>query len=291
MKASASIQGACVLITGAASGIGRALALRCAELGARELVLWDLCATALATVEVELEELRDAQRVQGEHSMQDHQPLSVRTSALDVSNAERVEAAAKTLAGQAPPDILINCAGITTGDYFHELTAEDIQRTIGVNVTGSMLVTRAFLSRMIKRGTGHVVNIGSASSYIGVPRLSVYAASKWAVLGWSESLRIEMNELGVPITVTAILPSFINTGMFDGVKAPRLVPLLSTKDITEKILWSIEKKKTIVRAPIMVRAVPLLKVLLPQGLFDRVAGQLLGVYRAMDQFRGRQSTH
>lgn len=300
-----------MLITGAGSGIGRALALRCAELRARELLLWDRSEKAL-------EESRQA--ILGQETNQretaSHQPAplpKIRTFVVDVSEAGEIEEAARRIMSnqedvpatselqgsqgaqvaenattiQDVPDILINCAGITTGDYFHTLRPDAIEQTIRVNVTGSMLVARAFLPTMIQRRSGHIVNIASASSYIGVPRLSVYAASKWAVLGWSESLRVEMKELGVPITITAILPSFINTGMFDGVKAPKLVPLLETEDIVEKILWSIEKRKTIVQAPFMVRAVPFLKVMLPQTAFDWVAGRLLGVYRSMDEFRGR----
>jgi len=284
-----------VLITGAGSGIGRALALRCAELGARHLLLWDRSKVALESCR---EDILEQSRNQVQPALASHQPEvlpMIRTFVLDVSDAgEITEAARRIVSPQedasgvvAVPDILINCAGITTGDYFHSLHPDAIKQTIAVNVTGSMLVARAFLPEMVKRRSGHIVNIASASSYIGVPRLSVYAASKWAVLGWSESLRVEMKELGVPITITAILPSFIKTGMFDGVKAPRLVPLLETEDIVEKILWSIEKRRTIVRAPVMVRAVPFLKVLLPQPMFDWVAGRMLGVYRSMDEFRGR----
>ena len=281
-----------MLITGAGSGIGRALALRCAELGARELLLWDRSKEAL-------EESRQAigrQAILGQETNQretaPHQPgplPKTHTFVVDVSETDEIEEAARRIMSNQGdvPDILINCAGITTGDFFHKLSTEQIEKTMSVNVIGSMLMARAFLPAMIQRRSGHIVNIASASSYIGVPRLSVYAASKWAVLGWSESLRVEMKELGVPVTITAILPSFIKTGMFDGVKAPKLVPLLETEDIVEKILWSIEKRKTIVRAPIMVRAVPLLKILLPQTAFDWVAGKMLGVYRSMDEFRGR----
>jgi len=152
-----------------------------------------------------------------------------------------------------------------------------------------MWVVHAFLNEMIKRGSGHIVNLASASGYIGNPRMSVYAASKWAVLGWSESLRIEMEKLKTGVKVTAVIPSYINTGMFDGVKAPFLVPILETDDLVNRMLKGIAKGKNEIRAPFMVRFVPFLKSVLPAKAFDKLAGNILGVYSSMDTFKGRNS--
>jgi len=117
--------------------------------------------------------------------------------------------------------------------------------------------------------------------------MSVYAASKWAVIGWSESLRLEMEKLETGVGVTAVIPSYIKTGMFDGVKAPILVPLLETDDIVDLMLKGIAARKRTIQAPFMVRLVPLIKAILPYKLFDWVAGNLLGVYKSMESFEGR----
>jgi all-trans-retinol dehydrogenase (NAD+) len=151
-----------------------------------------------------------------------------------------------------------------------------------------MKVVHAFLPAMVERGSGHVVNLASASGYIGNPRMSVYASSKWGVLGWSESLRIEMDALNTGVQVTAVCPSYIDTGMFDGVRAPKLVPLLKTDDVVNRMLKDISRNKTMINMPFMVRFVPFLKAVLPGRMFDRLAGNVLGVYRSMDTFEGRK---
>jgi short-subunit dehydrogenase len=156
-----------------------------------------------------------------------------------------------------------------------------------INTTGSMWVVHAFLEAMIERGSGHVVNLASASGYIGNPRMSVYAASKWAVIGWSESLRLEMEKLNTGISVTAVIPSYIKTGMFDGVKPPVLVPLLETDQIVDLMIQGVSRKKSKIEAPFMIRFVPFIKSVLPESAFDWVAGNLLGVYRSMESFTGR----
>jgi short-subunit dehydrogenase len=174
------------------------------------------------------------------------------------------------------------------GKNFHEHSYTQIEKTVQINTTGSMWVVRAFLNEMIERGSGHIVNLASASGYIGNPRMSVYAASKWAVLGWTESLQLEMKKLGAGVHVTAVIPSYIDTGMFDGVKAPLLVPILKTDDIVERMITGIAKNRRAIKAPFMVRFVPFLKSILPASAFDWLAGNVLGVYSSMDSFKGRK---
>lgn len=260
-----------ILITGGASGIGK----RFAELVSGEkvevLILWDRNPDSLEDIAKDLE-----------------LNCTVITRGVDVSDPESVERAADELTeNEVIPDIIINCAGIVTGKMFHEHTADEIKSTLDINTTGSMLVVRSFLKLMIQRGSGHVVNLASASGYIGNPRMSVYAASKWAVIGWTESLRLEMEKMDAGVDVTSVIPSYIKTGMFEGVKPPLLVPLLETDQMVLLMMKGIAKKKTRIQAPFMVRFVPLLKAILPERAFDWVAGNLLGVYRSMDSFTGR----
>lgn len=261
-----------ILITGAASGIGRRFAERVAEEADVSLVLWDRNPDMLAELKKELAEKAD-----------------VCIGGVDISDKLQVYYEAEHVMKEGLlPDVIINCAGVVSGKFFHEMLPEEIDSTIQINLIGSMKVVHAFLPAMVERGSGHLVNLASASGYIGNPRMSVYASSKWGVLGWSESLRIEMEALKTGIRVTAVCPSYIDTGMFDGVRAPRLVPLLKTDDVVNRMLKDISRNKTMINMPFMVRFVPFLKAVLPGRMFDRLAGNVLGVYRSMDTFEGRK---
>ncbi len=263
-----------VLITGGASGIGRLMGEQSLALGASNLIIWDINKEGLATA------VKDLKRTKAH---------DVNGYVVDVSDVNQIEQiATKTILDNGPIDILINNAGIVTGKkLFGEHTTEDIQRTFDINVLGVMHVTRVFLPDMIRLNKGHIVNIASASSLIGNPNMSVYASSKWAVLGWSESLRLEMDDYYPEIKVTTICPSYIDTGMFKGVKAPLLFPLLKPQEIVDKIIDAIQKDKEIVMAPDMVNFVPALRGILPPKIFDFFAGKL-GVYSSMDSFVGKK---
>lgn len=261
-----------ILITGAASGIGKCFAETVYQQFDSTLILWDRNPD-------HLNELK-------------HQLLStsdIHIADIDISDFDRIQFEADLLIKQRIiPDIIINCAGIVTGKYFHDHSPFEIDRTIQINTSGSMWVAHAFLNEMIRRGSGHIVNLGSASGYIGNPKMSVYAASKWAILGWSESLRIEMEQLNTGVTITTVIPSYINTGMFDGVKAPLFTPILETDQLVYRMLHGISKKKPEIKAPFIVHFVPFLKSILPRSLFDWLAGSVLGVYSSMNSFQGRK---
>ncbi len=271
MKIENYYQNKSILITGAASGIGKRFAEKISEQAETTLILWDRNPGDLKKIKSNL--LNRAE---------------VHISGVDISDSSHIQLEAERLIKQnLLPDIIINCAGIVVGKMFHEHAFSDIENTIVINSIGSMWVTNAFLDRMIGRGSGHIVNMASASGYIGNPRMSVYAASKWAVLGWTESLQIEMKKLNTGIRITAVIPSYINTGMFDGVRAPSLTPILETDEIVDRMIRGIAQGKRTIKAPFIVRFVPFLKSILPAFVFDWLAGNLLGVYRSMDTFKGR----
>jgi short-subunit dehydrogenase len=119
------------------------------------------------------------------------------------------------------------------------------------------------------------------------PTLSVYAASKWGMIGWSESLRLELEASSSGVKVTTVTPYLIDTGMFDGVKSP-IIPLLKPLRVAKDIVKSIEKNKIFSRMPWLVYTIPFFKGILPQRTFDYVVGKLFGVYKTMDTFKGRQ---
>lgn len=144
-----------VLVTGGASGLGRLLALRCAELGAA-VTIWDLDAAGAEAVAAEA-------KAGGAGAIRDF--------ACDVADREQVYARADEVRATAGPvDILVNNAGIVSGKPLLELTDERIELTFKVNALALFWTTKAFLPGMIERGSGHVVNVASAAGLIGSPR-------------------------------------------------------------------------------------------------------------------------
>lgn len=267
------IRGANVLITGGANGIGKLMGLKCLQEGAANLIIWDINEENL-------------HKTQKEFSSKGYK--NVFTFVVDVSNIDDIErTATEVLLEIGNIDILFNNAGIVAGKQsFWEYTARDIEKTIQINISGVMHVTRVFLKDMIKQRKGHIVNISSASALIPLPKGSVYASSKWAVLGWSESLRMELESEGKDLHVTTICPSYIDTGMFKGVRAPYLFPLLQPEDITTKIIKAVKNNDIILMQPDNVNIVPFLRGVFPTRVFDVVAGWL-GVYTSMNSFEGR----
>lgn len=264
-----------ILITGGAGGIGLQMARRIAQKGAETLTLWDISAEAL----------EEAHRELSSHQAE------INTSVVDIAEADQIYSGAESLIEKAGPvDILINNAGIIVGKAFENQNRDEIEQTIRINLLGAMHVCRALLPEMRKLRSGHIVNIASAAGLMPNPKMSVYAGSKWGMIGWSESLRVELDQQTADIAVTTVEPSYINTGMFEGVTPPLLTPLLEPEDIADRIIQAIEKDKTHLRAPFMVKFIPLLKGILPQKVFDLVAGRLFMVYQSMDTFKGRTST-
>ena len=139
----------------------------------------------------------------------------------DISDTASIDTAFQaTKIGCGDVDILINNAGIITNNKtFAQQTDADINRTFDINTKGAMFLTLRFLPGMQARECGHICNITSSAGMLALPKMSLYAASKWAAIGWSESLRIELAREKSPVKVTTIAPYFINTGMFDGIES------------------------------------------------------------------------
>lgn len=262
-----------VLVTGGAKGIGKLIGEHCLRAGAKKLVLWD----------VDMQNLHHTSRELKSSG------YKVQFYFVDVSKPAEIERAADSVVKNiGAVDILINAAGVVVGKNFQDHSHHDIDKTINTNLLGVLHTTRAFLPHMINKGSGHIVNISSAAGMLSNPKMSVYAASKWAVLGWSESLRLELEQMGKDLHVTTVTPSYIDTGMFAGVKAPLFTPILKPNIIAKKIVQAIESNKILVRAPFMVHLIPFLRGITPTRLFDFLAKKVFGVYGSMDTFVGRQ---
>ena len=265
------IRGAQVLITGGASGIGRLMAEDCLRRGARRVIIWDLNPDPLA------EKVRT-------WVSEGHQ---VMVKAIDITSTEEVCQAAKSITEEfGPVDILINNAGIITGKLFEDHTHAEIDRTMQVNTQAMMHITLAFLPAMLKAGRGHLVNIASAAGMASNPRMSVYVASKWAVIGWSESVRLELEARGGDLHVTTVTPFYISTGMFEGVRSP-IVPIVRPERAARKILDDVERNRIFSRMPWIVFAMPFFRGILPQRWFDALIGKWFGIHASMQGFRGR----
>jgi len=262
------LQGSHVLITGAASGIGRLMALGAKARGAR-LSLLDRDAPGLERLLAELGEGHAAY-------------------AVDLTDRVATQAAAaRVLAERGPVDVLVNNAGIVTGRPLLDCPDEAIERTFQVNALAPFWLTRAFLPAMIAQGRGHVVTISSAAGLGGTSRLVDYCASKFAAVGFDESLRLELRRLGHPVRTTLVCPYYIDTGMFAGVKTrfPWLLPILKPDYATRRILDAVESDRRRLIMPRFVVSVLAVKAL-PPWLYDAITG-FFGVNRTMDEFRGR----
>lgn len=260
-----------VLITGAASGIGRMLAEAAAKRGARPILV-DLNEQALKSTEAWL---RDA----------GHE-CAVFT--CDLSQREQIDdLGAAVIAAEGHVDILINNAGIVNGKTLLETTAEDIERTFAVNTLALFHMTRAFLPSMQARQAGHIVTVASAGGIAGTARLVDYCSSKFAAIGFDESLRLELKRLEIPVRTTVVCPYYVDTGMFEGVKTrfPLLLPILKPEALVKRIIRAIERDRSRLLMPWFVYTVYPMR-LLPVSWQDALLS-FLGINRSMDEFKGR----
>ena len=193
-----SLNGRVAVVTGAGSGIGRAIALQLARDGAAVSV-WDLDRAGA-------EETVAAIEREGGRAI---------ACVLDASvEAEIAQAAARTRAELGPVAILVNNAGITGHSAFLDITAEMWDRMIRINLSGPFLCTRAVLPDMLAAGWGRIVNISSSSAQSGAFKMAHYVASKGGVIGFTKALAIELAAKG--ITVNNIPPGFVDTPMLRG---------------------------------------------------------------------------
>lgn len=263
-----------VLITGGASGIGKIMCRMCLEQGAAKVIIWDLNPEAMKKAADEFAPLGKV--------------LCYRVNVADAANI--AEAYEKTREEAGYIDILINCAGVVKGnETFDRQRVSDIRLTMDVNATAPMLVALEIMPDMISRNSGHICNIASAAGLLGVPKLSVYCASKWAVVGWSESMRIELKMARSKVKVSCIAPYFINTGMFDGVKS-KVFNILEPEKTAANILKAIRRNKDFKGLPFAYHFVRFWQGILPNSLFDFIFGKIFGVYSVMDHFTGRKSS-
>lgn len=189
--------GKVAVVTGAASGIGRALAVELGRRGAR-LAISDVDVTGLAETE-------SLVRAVG---------AEVRSDTLDVSQRELVLTYADTVAEHfGAVHLVFNNAGIAFTGNVEQMSFKDFDRVMDVDFWGVVNGTKAFLPHLVASGDGHVVNISSVFGLFSVPSQSAYNAAKFAVRGFTEALRQEMVNGGRPVKVTCVHPGGIKTNI------------------------------------------------------------------------------
>jgi len=273
------LQDKCAIVTGGAMGIGLATCKRLLGEGVK-VTIWDIDQAALKASKKELAKLGKVYFYQ-----------------CDVTNKRQVQKQIKIAQKEmGRVDILINNAGYVSGGDLLDHPIEDWEKTIDVNLKALLYTTYAVLPEMYKRDEGHIVNISSAAGTIGVAGLSVYAATKWAVWGLTESLRMEaLNNGKSGVKYSTIHPGYIATGMFEGAKlgipGRWIVPLVKNHDVIAKAIVedALKKEKLSPKRPRTVNLNLRFRALMPDRWFQRFL-ILMGVAGSMKSWYGRGNT-
>jgi len=263
-----TLDGKVVVITGAASGIGRALALEVGGRGALVAVSdVDDAGLAATVARVEAAGVRE-----------------IRSDRVDVADRAAMAAyAAEVAAHFGRVNVIVNNAGVSVSGDVTELSYEDLDWIVGINFWGLVHGTKEFLPHLIASGDGHVVNLSSLFGLVSVPGQSAYNATKYAVRGFSEALREEMLVAGHPVGVTVVHPGGIRTDIVRNSRVSGLQDKATTVRLFDEKLAKMTPQRA---AQIIAKAVladqPRLLVGLDAHLLHHVA-RLMGA-RYQDLF-------
>jgi len=261
------VAGRVTLVTGAARGIGRATAAAFLDHGA---------SVALCDVDVDL-----LHRTAGELAGKGGR---LQAYELDVADAEAFERVfARVEHDLGPVDILVNNAGIMPVGPFLQLSAALDRHLFEVNVFGVINGMRAALPRMERRHRGHVVNIASVAGKMGVPFIAVYAASKHAVVGLTESVRAEMADTGIGFSY--VLPAFVDTELTTGTGRLPFPPVTSPAEVAAAVVGAVQTGRVDVYVPRVTRLAVTIPALLPRMVHEPLARlfRLHRIFRDVDE--------
>ena len=218
------LNGAVAVVTGASSGFG--------ELTAR------LLAREGASVVLAARRVERLEALAGEIEGRGGRALAVKCDIIEVADLQALRDRVDEAFGRC--DVLINNAGIPGGGRFEEVSLEQIERVIRVNLLGVMLCTKVFLPMMLERPRGHIVNVGSVAGRYATPGASVYTASKHGVVAFSEALYYELAPRG--ILVTSVNPGFAATEGFPQGRLPSAI-VMPAKRVARAIVDVVRKGK------------------------------------------------
>lgn len=226
------LQGRVVVITGASSGIGEVAAQQCAEKGAR-LVLAARSADALQSL---------AERI----TARGGQAIAVPTDVTTDASVQHL--VARTLDHFGQVDVLVNNAGFGIFEHVTQAPFADLERMMQVNLYGMVRCTQALLPHMLERRHGQIVNLASLAGLIASPNLAFYNSTKFAVVGFSRALQMDLHGTGVACAV--ICPGMVHTPFFEQADRKKLgpsttlIPWLHPQDVARAIVWAIEHNRT-----------------------------------------------
>lgn len=272
---SKSVKDDIILITGGGSGIGRLMAQKFAKLGA-----------TIVTVDVNEANNEKTARLIKEDGGQCY------SYTCDLSNREAIyEVASKIKNDVGIVSILINNAGIVSGKSVLDIPDEKIQQTFNVNILAHFWTVKAFLPDMLIKKKGHIVNIASLGGHAGVGLMTDYCSSKFAAVGFDESLRSELALQGHQsyINCTVVCPYYINTGMFDGVVS-KIIPIMEPEYVTDKIIQGVLTNLEMVIVPRWTVLLLMIKSIMPVKSFLKM-GDGMGTNTAMNTFIGRKKNN
>jgi 3-oxoacyl-[acyl-carrier protein] reductase len=216
MPSSDALEGKVALITGASRGIGFAIARRLGRMGARVAI----CG-------------RDREKLENSAAALRGEGIETLSVPADVARAEQVSALVqKTQQGFGPIDILVNNAGTGVFGPFHQFSEEDWNRVLDTNLKSVFLVSRAVAPEMIRRQTGHIINISSLAGKNTFANGAIYCASKWGLMGLSGSMAEDLRGYG--IRVSAICPGSVATE-FPGQHAKDPAKILQPDDVAHAV--------------------------------------------------------
>ncbi|XP_043270140.1 estradiol 17-beta-dehydrogenase 11-like isoform X2 [Venturia canescens] len=245
-----NIKGEVILVTGGAAGIGRLIAIKMSMLDAH-VIVWDINESGVVNT------VKEIQEAGGKCS----------GYVCDIGNREDVYKTAKTVQTEIGMVTgIINNAGYVCGKTLMELPDDEIDKTFKINILAHYWIIKAFLKDMMKENHGHIVTIASVAGLLGTYNCTDYSATKFACIGFHESLFTELKTNGYDgIHMTLVCPYFINTGMFNGVR-PRLMPMLEPDYVARQIVDGILTNQVNVTLPISTKFFMPLKCLLPAKL-------------------------
>jgi short-subunit dehydrogenase len=251
------LKGKLVLITGGARGIGRATAVELLRAGAR-VVIADIDFAAAETTARELTAAGD-----------------VRPYRLDVTKRADWDALIDKVEREIGSiEVLINNAGIMSLGKFLELDEANDRRQLDINVMGVLHGMRAVIPRMQARGRGHVVNVASLAGRVGIPHATTYTASKFAVIGATESVRNELRGSGIDFTY--VMPYLVNTDLASGTRGLKWPPVVEPDEVARALVDAVRKNKLEVYVPRISKLTAMLPALLPRRVVDAL-GAVMGL--------------
>ena len=239
-----------IAITGASSGIGMQAAIDFSNKGAKTIILISRNSMKLNKVKEKL-----------------NPNCNVEIYPCDVSNKKMVYDISNNILGKVGTiDILVNNAGFGIYGRFIDQRIEDIEKVTSTNYMGMIYCTKMFLPFMVKRNQGHIVNVASLAASFGIPCMAAYCGSKFAMLGFSESLYHELKNTNVGITVVspiAVKTNFFANESFKGKMPHKLGYVLDPKTVSKAILKAAYSKRLEIVVPFFVRSAVWLKQTFP----------------------------